>query len=77
MLTAGVYTVVDSLLRSELINTINVFATAGTRKLLSGLGDVSYYGIHASMSWLFCISSILIIGFFLFVLSKMVFYYDE
>jgi ABC-type sugar transport system permease subunit len=77
MLTAGVYTVVDSLLRSSLIDTINVFATAGVRKLVNGLGDVSYYGIHASMSWLFCISSIIIIAIWLFGLSKLVFYYDE
>lgn len=77
MLTAGVYTVVDSLLRSPLINMINVFATAGVRKLVNGLGDVSYYGIHASMSWLFCISSIIIIAIWLFLLSKLVFYYDE
>lgn len=77
MLTAGVYTVVDSLLRSPLIDMINVFATAGVRKLINGLGDVSYYGIHASMSLLFCISSIIIIAIWLFALSKLVFYYDE
>ena len=77
MLTAAAYTVVDSLLRSELIRTINVFATAGTRNFVGGLGQLSFYGIHASMSWLFAVSSVLIITFWLFLLSKLVFYYDE
>lgn len=77
MLTAGVYTVVDSYLRSELLKTINVFKTAGTRNIVDGLGALSYYGIHASMSWLFALSSIIIIAIILFGLSKLVFYYDE
>lgn len=77
MLTAGVYTVVDSFLRSELLSTINVFSTAGVRDLATGLGVVSNYGIHASMSLLFALSSIIIIALVLFGLSKLVFYYDE
>jgi len=77
MLTAGVYTVVDSFLRSELLATINVFSTAGVRDLATGLGVVSNYGIHASMSLLFALSSIIIIALVLFGLSKLVFYYDE
>ena len=77
MLTAGVYTVVDSFLRSDLLATINVFSTAGLRDLATGLGVVSNYGIHASMSLLFALSSIIIIALVLFGLSKLVFYYDE
>jgi len=77
MLTAAVYTVVDSFLRSELLDTINVFSRAGTRELIYGLGDVTNYGIHASMSWLFALSSIFIIALVLFMLSRLVFYYDE
>lgn len=77
MLTAGVYTVVDSYLRSELLNTINVFKSAGSREYVAGGGFLSFYGIHASMSLLFAISSIIIIALVLFGLSKMVFYYDE
>lgn len=77
MLTAGVYTVVDSYLRSELLATINVFNTAGVRDMATGLGSLSYYGIHASMSLLFALSSIIIIALVLFGLSKLVFYYDE
>jgi len=77
MLTAGVYTIVDSFLRSELLTTINTFKGAGTRALTSGLGDVSNYGIHASMSLMFALSSIILIAFVIFALSWMVFYYDE
>lgn len=77
MLTAGVYTVVDSYLRSDLLKIINEFGNPGTRNLTDGLGAISYYGIHASMSWLFAISSIIIIAIILFGLSKLVFYYDE
>ncbi|MDD4077114.1 MAG: ABC transporter permease subunit [Bacilli bacterium] len=77
MLTAGVYTVVDSFLRSELLTTINAYKGAGTRPLTLGLGDVSNFGIHASMSLMFAFSSILLIAIVLFLLSWMVFYYDE
>lgn len=77
MLTAGVYTVVDSYLRSDLLSTINVFSTAGSRTFVNGLGDLSNYGIHAAMSWLFALSSIVIIAIVLFGLSRLVFYYDE
>lgn len=77
MLTAGVYTVVDSLLRSSVIETINRFSNNNFVKLTNGFGSVSYYGIHAAMSWLFAISSILIISIVLIFISRMVFYYDE
>jgi ABC-type sugar transport system permease subunit len=77
MLTAGVYTVVDSYLRSELLTTINVFSSAGVRNLQRGLGLLTNYGIHAAMSLLFALSSIIIIALVLFGLSKLVFYYDE
>lgn len=77
MLTAGVYTIVDSFLRSELLTTINAFKRAGTRGLTSGLGEVSNYGIHASMSLMFALTSILLIAIVLFLMSKLVFYHDE
>lgn len=77
MLTAGVYTVVDSFMRSELLKTINVYQQAGNISLLTGLGDISHYGIHASMSLLFAVSSLAAIGIVLFILSRVVFYYDE
>jgi hypothetical protein len=77
MLTAGVYTVVDSFLRSEVLKAINRIKGAGVIKLVNGLGNLTNYGVHAAMSWLFCISSLIIIGIVVFLLSRMVFYYDE
>ncbi|HRT68597.1 MAG TPA: sugar ABC transporter permease [Bacilli bacterium] len=77
MLTAGVYTVVDSFLRSEVLRAINRIKGAGVIKLVNGLGNLTNYGVHAAMSWLFCISSLIIIGIVVFLLSRMVFYYDE
>ena len=78
MLTAGVYTVVDSFLRSNLLSTINATLRAsGIPHLASGLGSLSNYGIHASMSLLFALSSIILIAVVLFALSRLVFYYDE
>ena len=77
MLTAGVYTVVDSFLRSEVLTAINKIKGAGVIKLVDGLGNLTNYGVHAAMSWLFCISSLIIIGLVVFLLSRMVFYYDE
>ena len=38
---------------------------------------LSNYGINAAMSWLFCLGALLIIAIILFLLSRMVFYYDE
>ena len=77
MLTAGVYTVVDSFLRSSILKTINSFKTAGNRAFAGGLGNLTNYGIHAAMSLLFCISSILVIAIVVIIISRVVFYYDE
>ncbi len=77
MLTAGVYTVVDSFLRSDILKTINRFKTAGNVTFSGGLGNLTNYGVHAAMSLLFCISSILIIAIVVLLISRMVFYYDE
>lgn len=77
MLTAGVYTVVDSFLRSEILATINRFKTAGNVNFAGGLGNLTNYGVHAAMSLLFCLSSVLIIAIVVLLISRMVFYYDE
>ena len=77
MLTAGVYTVVDSFLRSEVLAIIKGFSNNNFVKLATGYGSVSNYGIHAAMSWLFALASILIISIVLILISRMVFYYDE
>ena len=64
-------------LRSDLLSTINVFKRAGTRAMANGLGELSTYGIHAAMSLMFALTSILLIAIVLFLLSRLVFYYDE
>ncbi|HHU21395.1 MAG TPA: sugar ABC transporter permease [Acholeplasma sp.] len=77
MLTAGVYTVVDSFLRSDLLTTLEAYSVNKFVSLTDGLGMVTAHGIHAAMSWLFCLSSIILISLVLIVVSRMVFYYDE
>ena len=77
MLTAGVYTVVDSFLRSDLLTTLGAYSVNKFVSLTDGLGMVTAHGIHAAMSWLFCLSSIILISLVLIVVSRMVFYYDE
>lgn len=77
MLTAGVYTVVDSLLRSDIIKIIGQFSNNNFIKLVGGFGGVTNFGVHAAMSWLFALSSILIISLVLIAISQVVFYHDE
>lgn len=76
MLTAAVYTVVDSFLTSPLVNVINTY-NSPNKVLSATLGRLSYYGINAAMSWVFALVSIIIVALVLIVLSKAVFYYDE
>ncbi len=84
MLTAAVYTVVDSFLTSPLVSIISSYnnpnksdTTAGLGKLVDGTWKLTNYGINAAMAWVFCLISVVIIGLTLGVLSKAVFYYDE
>jgi ABC-type sugar transport system permease subunit len=77
MLTAGVYTVVDSFLRSDLLSILDYYSVNNFVALTGGLGMVTAHGIHAAMSWLFCLSSIILISLVLIVISRVVFYYDE
>jgi ABC-type sugar transport system permease subunit len=76
MLTAAVYTVVDSFLTSPLVKFINVYNKPGSESS-ELLGKLSYYGINAAMSWIFCLISVVIISLTLLILSKAVFYYDD
>ena len=64
-LTVVVYTIVDSFLRSDINDVIQIEQTQ-TR-----------FGNHAAMSWLYVLVSLLIMGLFLAALSKVVFYHDE
>jgi len=78
MLPACVYTVVDSLMRSELLTNLKRFELPGIiTTSYSPLGQLSNYGIHAAMSLLFCIITVVIIAVAIVVFSLMVFYYDE
>ncbi len=76
MLTAAVYTVVDSFLTSPLVTFIAAYNT--TDKIDSAtLGSLTDFGVNAAMSWVFCIVSMVIVALVLWLLSKAVFYYDE
>ncbi|MDD4211862.1 MAG: sugar ABC transporter permease [Bacilli bacterium] len=76
MLTAAVYTVVDSFLTSPLVTFIAAYNT--TDKIASAtLGPLTDFGVNAAMSWVFCIVSMVIVALVLWLLSKAVFYYDE
>lgn len=79
MLTAAVYTVVDSFLTSPLVTVINSYFSPNksTSGALGINGQLSNYGINAAMSWIFALVSVVIIGLVLVTLSKAVFYYDE
>lgn len=81
MLTAAVYTVVDSFLKSPLVTIINQYNNPKNSKvtdLTLGIGgELTNYGINSAMSWIFCLVSVVIIALTLIILSKAVFYYDE
>lgn len=76
MLTAAVYTVVDSFLTSPLVKVIAEYNNPKPQ-VSPKLGQLTNYGINAAMSWVFCLVSVIIIGLVLITLSKAVFYYDE
>lgn len=73
MLTAGVYTVVDSFLRSPILPLLKQFDKPGA----PGNVEWTYYGIHAAMSWIYSIAVLLVLVIVMFLISRMVFYYDE
>lgn len=65
MIPIVVFTIVDSFLRSDINDII----------------DLQYknsdYGMHAAMSWSYVVVSIALLGLFVGVLSRWVFYYDN
>ena len=77
MLTAGVYTVVDSFMKSDLLSLMERFSTAGSQDFSGGLGSLTNDGIYAAMSMLFVLLSVFSLVVVFVVLSKAVFYYDE
>lgn len=77
MLTAGVYTVVDSFLRSDLLSLMNKYGLAGDVMYTLGLGNLTNDGIYAAMSMLFCLVSFAVVLIVLLAIRKLVFYHDE
>ncbi|MBQ6817798.1 MAG: sugar ABC transporter permease [Bacilli bacterium] len=77
MLTAGVYTVVDSFLRSDLLSLMASYQSPGNRDFTQGLGALTNDGIYAAMSMLFVLLSVFSLVIVFVVISRMVFYYDE
>lgn len=65
IMTVVVYSVIDSFLRSDINDIIKIQHTYAN------------YGYHAAMSWLYMLTSILILVISLSLLSKVVFYQDE
>lgn len=77
MLTVGVYTVVDSFMRSDLLSLMSTYQTPGYQIYSAGLGALTNDGIYAAMSMLFVLLSVFSLVVVFVVLSKAVFYYDE
>lgn len=76
MLPVAVYTIVDSFLTSPLLEIISRYDS--TQKTVSPtLGRLSDYGISAAMSWVFALVGLIIVALVGFIISRMVFYYDE
>ena len=77
MLTAGVYTVVDSFLRSDLLKLMDKYGLAGDVTYTLGLGNLTNDGIYAAMSILFFLVSLAVVIIVLLAIRKLVFYRDE
>ena len=77
MLTVGVYTVVDSFMRSDLLTLMSAYELPGFQAFAGGLGTLTNDGVYAAMSMLFVLLSVFSLVVVFVVLSKAVFYYDE
>ena len=65
IVTVVVYTIVDSFLRSEICDIMDIVYRDNE------------YGYYAAMSWIYILASLLIMGIVVGILSKVVFYYDD
>lgn len=65
VLTVGIYTIIDSFVRAPITNLILL------------LVDNLQYGYSASMAWIYFIVVMVIIGTFVAIMNRMVFYYDR
>ena len=77
MLTAGVYTVVDSFLRSDLLSLMKSYSSSGDVAYTLGLGNLTKDGVYAAMSILFVLVSLAVVAIVFLAIKRMVFYYDE
>lgn len=65
ILTVGIYTIVDGFVRAPITT------------LILDLKDNLLYGYSASMAWIYFVIVMLIIGLFLALMNRLVFYYDN
>ncbi|ERJ11740.1 Binding-protein-dependent transport systems inner membrane component [Haloplasma contractile SSD-17B] len=65
LLTASVFTIVDSFLRSPVTD------------LMTEAFNLQNYGLNASMSWLYFATNMILLAIVLGIISRGVFYYDE
>jgi ABC-type sugar transport system permease subunit len=65
ILTVGIYTIVDGFVRAPITT------------LILDLKDNLLYGYSASMAWIYFVIVMLIIGLFLALMNRVVFYYDN
>lgn len=77
ILTAGVYTVVDSFMSSGLLPLMKSYAMAGDVTYTLGLGNLTRDGVYAAMSILFSLVGIACIAIVVLLIKPLVFYYDE
>ena len=77
MLTAGVYTVVDSFIRSDLLKLMSKYGISGNVSYTLGLGNLTNDGVYAAMSIMFILVAFALVAIVFLVIKPMVFYYDE
>ena len=65
ILTVGIYTIIDSFIRAPITN------------LILNLVDNLQYGYSASMAWIYFLVVMVLIGVFVAVMNRVVFYYDN
>lgn len=65
VLTVGIYTIIDSFVRAPIT------------ELILQMKDNLLYGYSASMAWIYFVIVIMIIGIFIGLMNKVVFYYDN
>jgi uncharacterized protein with PQ loop repeat len=65
IVTVGVFTIVDSFLRSPVT------------RLIIQTKDTQQYGVSSSMAWIYFLAVIVFLGAFTYIANKGAFYYDD